>query len=177
MDENQMVEEARSGDRNALKELLVDNYSILKGYLIKMTGDDSLARDITQETMLRAILSIKKFRRGGKFSTYLITIATNIYRDYLRKNRRIKLLDDDTEFPGESVEDQSIKKMEYREAMSILSAIPYEKKAAFILKYYYGYSYDEVSAILKCPVGTVRSRLHYCAIYMRDEMKRRGFVR
>lgn len=86
-------------------------------------------------------------------------------------------MDEGIEFSDESVEDQSVKEMEYREAMSILSTIPYEKRAAFILKYYYGYSYDEISTILKCPVGTVRSRLHYCAIYIRDEMKRRGFVR
>lgn len=177
MDENETIEEACSGDRAALNKLLSDNYSILKGYLLKMTGDDSLARDLTQETMSKAILNIKKFHTGARFSTYLITIGTNLYRDHLRKNKRIEPLDEEIEFPGESVEDKSIKEMEYKEAMSILSAIPYEKRAAFILKYYYGYSYDEISIILKCPVGTVRSRLHYCAIYMRNEMKRRGFVR
>jgi RNA polymerase sigma factor, sigma-70 family len=176
MDEIRTIKEAQEGSRAALNKLLTDNYGILKGYLIKITCDSSLAQDITQETMLRAVQNIKRFHEGAKFSTYLITIATNLYRDYIRKNKRIESLPDDLESGIEGPEELSVKGIEYREAVRIIKALPYEKRAVFILKHYYGYSYEEISEILKCPIGTVRSRLHYCIEHIRNEMEKEGFI-
>jgi RNA polymerase sigma-70 factor, ECF subfamily len=60
--------------------------------------------------------------------------------------------------------------------MKILLSLPYEKRAVFILKHYYGYKYEEISKIMNCPIGTVRSRLHYCIKYIIDEMERRKLI-
>ena len=170
--EDKLIELAKEGNKIALEKLLQDNYSILKGYLLKMTLNEPLADDITQETMLKAILNIEKFEPKAKFSTWLITIATNIYRDYLRKNKRIVF---DSEAvnnkESKSVEDTIIDKIEWDRLKNILSELPESKRMVFILKHYYGYSYDEISEIMGCPVGTVRSRLHYCIEKIRPQMK------
>ncbi|HBM80053.1 MAG TPA: RNA polymerase sigma factor SigY, partial [Clostridiaceae bacterium] len=58
----------------------------------------------------------------------------------------------------------------------ILLGLPYKKRAVFILKHYYGYKYEEIAKIMDCPIGTVRSRLHYCIDYILDEMERRKMI-
>ena len=84
MDEAQLIKYAKKGDKEALNTLLSNNYPIFKGYVIKMTGDTNLAQDITQETLLKAIMHLHNFIPKAKFSTWLIKIATNLFKDYLR---------------------------------------------------------------------------------------------
>jgi RNA polymerase sigma-70 factor (ECF subfamily) len=176
LNELELVEAAKKGNKSAQNTLLTENYNILKGYTIKMTGDPHLAQDIIQETMLKALININKFTPYGKFSTWLIKIATNVYRDYLRKNKVSELLEETIEAPASNVEDLTIANIEYTEVMHILLKISYEKRAVFILKHYYGYKYEEISEILSCPVGTVRSRLHNCIKYILSEIEERGVV-
>ncbi len=170
--EGQLIDKAKKGDRKALEKLLQSNYSILKGYLIKLTNNRAVADDITQETMMKAIINIKKYKPTGKFSTWLITIATNLYRDMLRKDKRI-------EFDGDNIpkvdlnnlEESVIIKTEIDKMKSILSSLSEDKRMVVILKHYYGYSYKEIADILNCPIGTVRSKLHYGIKEIKDKME------
>ena len=177
LNELELVEAAKEGNKSAQNTLCKENYNILKGYTICMTGDPHLAQDIIQETMLKALININKFTPYGKFSTWLIKIATNVYRDYLRKNKVTEFLEETLESPNSNVLEITIENIEYKEIMNILLKMPYEKRAVFILKHYYGYKYEEISEILGCPIGTVRSRLHNCIKYILCEMEERGFVR
>ncbi len=170
--ENKLVKLAKRGDRKALEKLLQNNYSILMGYVIKMTLDKSLAEDITQDTMLKAVLNIKNYKQKGKFSTWLITIATNQYRDYLRKNKRLVYGEDKLIIEDDlNLEETVTIKNDFETLKKLLLQLPEEKRMVLVLKHYYGYSYKEISKIMKCPIGTVRSRLHYCIDHIRLEMK------
>jgi len=170
LEESKLIEEAKSGDKFALERLLSDNYPILKGYVIKMTYDRELSKDIVQETMLRAVININKFQQQGKFSTYLIKIATNLYRDHLRKNKRIDFLEED--LPSSfSLESSVINKLKYEELVKILMSLPYEKRSAFILRFYYDYFYEDISKILDLKLGTVKSRIHYTVSYIKEKLK------
>jgi RNA polymerase sigma-70 factor, ECF subfamily len=174
VDEIKLIMEAKSGNKSALNTLLSNNYSILLGYITKMTGDAVTSQDIVQEAMLKAILNLDKFKPNAKFSTWLITIATNVYRDHLRKFKLVEVWDDNLDYiaSNNNVEDTIMINIEYRKVMSILMKLSYEKRAVFILKNYYGYKYEEIAEILKCPVGTVRSRLHNCIKYILDALER-----
>ena len=171
-----LIEKAKSGNISALNTLLCDNYPILQGYVMKMTGNRDIAQDIVQETMLKAVINIKKFVPKAKFSTWLITIATNLYRDSLRKTKNFKLIEETIESKKSSPEESLISNIDYNAVKEILIKLPYEKRAVFILKHYYGYKYEEIAEILKCPIGTVRSRLHNCIKYIISEMDRRGLI-
>lgn len=177
MDEIALINEAKKGNKSALSKLLEQNYSILKGYVIKMTGNIDISQDIIQETMLKACLKISGFKPEAKFSTWLITIATNTYKDILRKNKFKEIsLDDFTSNiisePYNTFEDN----IEKKEIMKILLSIPYKKRAAFILKHYYGYKYEEIAKILRCPKGTVKSRVNSCIKYITSEVTRRRLL-
>lgn len=176
MNENTLIEKAKAGNKSALNQLLCDNLEIVKGYILKMTGNVDISQDILQETMLKAVLNISKFTPNAKFSTYLISIATNVYRDMLRKNKKLISLDDYNNSSYTSYEDCNLSKIEYKEIINILLSISYEKRVPFILKHYYGYKYEEIAQMLNCPMGTVRSRIHYCIAKIISEMKVRGLI-
>jgi RNA polymerase sigma-70 factor, ECF subfamily len=176
LEELELIEKSKQGNKSALNTLLTNNYSILKGYIIKMTGNPELSQDIIQEAMLKAVVNINKFTPEAKFSTWLIRIATNVYIDYTRKNRTTELIDELIESREGSPEDLAINNIEYKEVMHILMSLPYEKRAVFILKHYYGYKYEEIAEVLNCPVGTVRSRLHNTIKYIISEFERKELV-
>ena len=176
MDELELINKAKDGNKSALNTLLKDNLNILKGYVVKMVGDPHLAQDIIQDTMLKAVLNINKFQPKAKFSTWLVKIATNVYRDYLRKNKSFELVDENFIDKGIQVEDRVIANYEYKEVMKIILRLPYEKRAVFVLKHYYGYKYEEISEIIDCPLGTVRSRLHNAVKYIIKEIERKGII-
>ena len=176
IDEIEIIKKAQTGNKSALNTLLSQNLNILKGYVIKMTGNRELAQDIIQDTMLKAVLNINKFEPRDKFSTWLIKIATNVYRDYLKKNKSTELIDDNLEDTSDGVEDMAIASFEYRQIMNIIQKLPSEKRAVFILKHYYGYKYDEIGEMLGCPVGTVRSRLHNAVKTIIQELEREEII-
>ncbi|MGK0467369.1 MAG: RNA polymerase sigma-70 factor (ECF subfamily) [Clostridium sp.] len=176
LDEIELINKAKNGNKSALNSLLKDNYNILKGYTIKMVGDPHLAQDIIQDAMLKAVLNINKFEPRVKFSTWLIKISTNVYRDYLRKNKSVIQIDETAIDRGKQLEDTVILNFEYQEVMKIILKLPYEKRAVFILKHYYGYKYEEISEILGCPIGTVRSRLHNAVKYIISETYRKEII-
>ena len=175
MEEKDLISKAKLGNKSALNTLLTENYTILKGYVIKMTADPHLAQDIVQETMLKAVVNISKFEPKAKFSTWLIAIATNVYRDSLRKHKNTELIDEAMESGIPGPEEATILSIEYKEVMNILMKLSYEKRAVFILKHYHGYKYEEIAEILNCPVGTVRSRLHNSIKVIINELERRRF--
>lgn len=171
-----LVEKAKKGNKSALNTLLTQNYELLKGYALKMTGDPHLSQDIIQETMLKAVVHIERFKPRAKFSTWLITIATNVYRDTLRKNRNTVFIDETMEASVAGLEETALNNIKYKVVTEILMGLPYEKRSVFILKHYYGYSYEEIAEILKCPIGTVRSRLHNGIKQILSEMEKRRML-
>lgn len=179
VDELELIERAKEGNKSALNTLLTQNFPILKGYIIKITGSPDVAQDVVQEALLKATLNIKKFNPRAKFSTWLITIGTNVYRDMLRKAKVMATVPIEESIVSEDYDTEKIvmSNIEYKEILDILKEMPYEKKTVFILKHYYNYKYEEIAEILNCPVGTVRSRLHNCIKGLIGELERRGMLK
>lgn len=167
MEEWELVERAQKGDQRSMEELLQGNYSMLKGYLVKVTLDPELAADLTQETMVKAIGQIRRFKGHAKFSTWLISIGSNLFRDHVRRDRRLLVTDDLDSFGG-------ITEMKDLRLIldEMLAKLPREKRMVLILKHYFGYSYEEIGKILGCPVGTVKSRMYYCMDFLQKQMER-----
>ncbi len=175
--ERELIKRAQRGDRQALEQLLKDNYSVLKGYLMRLTLNAPLADDLTQEVMVRAIINIKSFQPRAKFSTWLITIGSNLYRDKLRKDSRLVPIKDHMVDDGsETMDDLLDDRIQIKQLKEIMQKLPYEKRAVVVLKHYHGYKYEEIAKILDCPVGTVRSRLHNSIDFIRREMERRKWL-
>jgi RNA polymerase sigma-70 factor (ECF subfamily) len=172
MEETRQVKRARAGDKKALEDLLYENCNSLYAYLLRLTMNEDIAKDISQEVMVKAILNIKGFKGRSKFSTWLISIASNSYKDFLRKNKRLSQIpvDNLSIRASDDPEKDLISKDRMSQLREALLKLPEEKRMVFILKHRYGYSYKEIGKIVKCPVGTVRSRLHYCIKSLKESL-------
>ena len=163
---------SRAGGRISsaeLPSLLREHYGIVFHYLLKATMNRTLAEDITQETMIRAIEKIDSYDGSSKFSSWLITIGTRLYLDLLRKRKReheslkqqarISALQWETESRG----------AEWTELLSSLEKLANEDRVPLVLKHYYGYTYEEIGQMMSLPQGTVKSRVHYVIRKIREE--------
>lgn len=171
MNDEKLIKEAQNGNKSALNTLILNNYDILSGYILKMTGNADEASDIINDTVVKVTLNIKKYKPTGKFSTWMITIATNIYKDSLKKKKRFVSIENYEEISKVDIEEEIITKLSYENILMLLKELPKEKRAVFILKHYYNYKYEEISEILNCPIGTVRSRLHYSVKYLMKRLE------
>jgi RNA polymerase sigma-70 factor, ECF subfamily len=172
MEEQELVIQVRNGNQEALARLLHNNYDIVFRYLIKFTLNRITAEDIAQETMLRAIEKFSRYDdEKSKFSTWLITIAQNIYFDQLRKNKsREKFIEN-----GDLVERLLQKTEDYDDSwnriLEALSELKEESRLPIILKHYYGYSYEEIAKKMRILTGTVKSRIHNGLKVLKKELE------
>lgn len=159
MEEAALIAKAQRGDAVALAKLLQMHYLSVKKYLISVTFDRTLSEDLTQETMIRAIQRMGQFGGRSKFSTWLISIATNLYMDWLRKQKRERRLEEDA-IQSLMLEPANPEPGgEMRELMERLQELPRDVSMPLILKHYYGYTYEEIAEWMAIPVGTVKSRI------------------
>jgi len=165
--EKLLLEKAKAGDNQALSLLLQDNYELIFGYFLKLTASKDCAFDLTQETLLKAIEKLGFFKGEAKLSTWLIAIGTNIYRDWLKEEKR------EWENQLKTVETEKALETDLH-FYQLLEGLSPEKRLPLILKYYYGYTYEEIALLLDVPPGTVRSRLHYAISKLRGSLKQRG---
>lgn len=168
MESIKLIEQAKMGNRSALNTLLQENYKKLYGFIIKMTTDENIAEDITQETLLKAVLNINSYKCKSSFSTWLIQISINTYKDYLRKNKLKETIEQCEISAAENVENNTMTRLDFENAIKELKSMPYKKRTAFILKHYYGYSLEEIALLMDCPIGTVKSRINKCIEALRE---------
>lgn len=171
VDEQQLIERAITGDRHCLNILFQMHYKSVYGYLIKLSGDVHLAEDLVQETLLKATINIGKFRGDSKFLTYLIQIATNLYRNEVRKQHRIIYDDQVIESLFTHGEKDALMQLQFKEAINALQEMSEEQRMSFILKHYYGYSIEEVSQLFGVATGTTKSRIYQAIQKIRKKIK------
>jgi len=171
MDEMTLIALAKKGNTDALSELFRSHYAMLRGYLIKISLRPDLADDLAQDTMIRAMQKIHLYEPGkSSWSTWLITIASRLYLDHLRKNRRDqKLLEDEQSLRGLRWQAQASNE-EWHELLDVLGRLKPDIRMPIIMKHYYGFSQEEIAAMLDVPVGTVKSRIHNGIDRIRKEM-------
>jgi RNA polymerase sigma-70 factor (ECF subfamily) len=149
-----------NGSEISLRDALAQNHDAIFRFLRKMSGDEDMARDLCQDVMVKAILGFRKFRGSASFRTWLLSIAANLYRDSLRKNKPVSLHNRDDIHDSGREAARTERRIDAQTAFRLLSALPVKKRKALVLRLELGYSYEEIARILVCPVGTVRSRIH-----------------
>lgn len=174
MEEKDQIKRAIQGDELALADLLHQNYSFLIRYLLKLTMDPIIAEDLTQDTMLRCVEKIHLYNGQSQFSSWLITIASRLYIDSMRRKKlertwqlnryREQRTNRFMQWQMSGVGEQ------WTDVMEALSSLSYEMRLCVLLKHYYGYSYEEIAEIQDVPVGTVKSRIHHGLKHIRKEL-------
>ena len=165
-----LVRRVKAGEVGAF-DVLVEKYQNRILHLVnRYVSDRAAVHDIAQETFLKAWLGIRRFRGESQFYTWLFRIAVNTSKNYLTASRRRgeqplpQEADDEqaaSEPPGEAgTPEQEAQAAEIEAAVNqAISELSEELRVAITLRELEGMSYEEIAYIMKCPVGTVRSRI------------------
>lgn len=174
MEEKELVKRAKQGDQSAFSRLFRENYPMLVKYLLKVTMNPDTAEELAQETMAKSLEKIHHFNGKSKFSTWLISISTNLFIDYQRKKKRENAWREQENNERKLQWQLESRKEEWSDALSALALLSNEMRAAIILKHYYGYSYEEIGEMLRISPGTVKSRVHNGLAAVRKELDNDG---
>jgi RNA polymerase sigma-70 factor (ECF subfamily) len=177
--EIELVSRAQSGDRNAFSELIRTHAHGVMNVAYRMCGDVHIAEDAAQETFIQAWTHLAAYRPQTSLRNWLYRIAVNAATDMLRKEKRILpgAMEDMPLTDGQPGPETLVSQKE-RIALvqKAVSALPEASRAVLVLREYEGLSYQEISATLDIPVGTVMSRLNYARKLLKDKLEQKSFL-
>jgi RNA polymerase sigma-70 factor, ECF subfamily len=173
-----LMEELKAGNPQAFDLIIYRYEKTLLNYLYRWMGNFHQSEDLCQEVFLRVYKSAMKFNSEQKFSSWLYRIANNLCIDEYRKNKNVIKVDiEDIELPSSENIEEKVEKNEIEEKVKkAVMSLPQDHRTVLILKHYQGLSYNEISEILGCPLGTVKSRIHYALIELRKTLDRNNIT-
>ncbi|NLL95924.1 MAG: sigma-70 family RNA polymerase sigma factor [Clostridiaceae bacterium] len=130
-----------------------------------------LAEDVYQETFLRVVRSYSSYRRESSEKTWIISIAVNVCRDYMRSawKRRVIVTDDFLTYSSDNDTEDIIEKRSERQALiNAILKLPDKYREIIHLYYYQEMGIKDISDILRIPGGTVKSRLFKARALLHD---------
>lgn len=182
--EETLVRRCQAGDRGAFDDLFASYRDDVFRFAFLVVRDSGLAQDVTQEAFIKVYRSIGKFGFRSSFKSWLYRVTVNEGISLLRRRRRreeLPVVADAALFPtgvaGLGQPEEAAVEAEVRWALraALLGLDPIHRSVV-VLKYYSDYSDAEIAALLGCPVGTVKSRLHRARELLRRTMTRRAWV-
>lgn len=176
--EQQLIEQCLTGNADAFQELAQRYQSLVYNLAYRFTGDTGVAQDILQETLTSAYRELPRFRPGN-FRAWLLRIAINASKDYLRsatyrKQTSLDYLVDNANLQwrdgGETPEEYSLRLEVSRAIQQAMLQLSEEQRSALILVDIQGLDYQEAADVLKVPPGTLKSRLSRARTAMRQHL-------
>jgi RNA polymerase sigma-70 factor (ECF subfamily) len=176
--ERRLIEACQQGDREAFRDLFDAHKDRVWTVALRFTGDESSARDVTQQVFLKLFTSIAGFRHESNFKTWLYRLVANECMDEFRKRRRLVPFDflrpafsderdedcgevEMKDWRQEPLQEERLARLEISEAvLAALMQLKPKLRMAIVLKYFEDLSYEQMAEALGCSMGTVASRLN-----------------
>src|SRR3954454_18765937 len=182
--DEELVARSISGDADSFNELVLRWERPIYALAYRTIGREEDARDVCQETFLRAFRALPGFRGQAKFSSWIYRIALNLCRDWIRRERRTPVSPvpegvDLGEMAAERGPVEWIEELVARQDLSRVVAkameqLPEEQRTAIILKEYHGMTFQEIADLQGCPLSTVKTRLYQGLIVLRRRLQEQG---
>jgi RNA polymerase sigma-70 factor (ECF subfamily) len=168
--DQELVVRAQRGDSRAFDLLVLKYQGRVASLVGRFVSDVSEVEDVTQEAFIKAYRAIPNFRGDSAFYTWLYRIASNTAKNHLVSRGRRPSSDadvTDAEYfdEGEALRETETPENHYlgqelaKVVAAVLDELPKELRLALTLREFDGMSYEEISEVMDCPVGTVRSRI------------------
>ena len=178
--DEELVSRSIGGDADSFNQLVLRWERPIYALAYRVIGREEDARDVCQETFLRAFRALGGFRGQAKFSSWLYRIALNLCRDWVRRQRRTPVvpLPEDVDVielaasrePTEPIEDLVARRDLTRAVEKAMARLPEEQRTAIILKEYHGLTFQEIADLVGCPLSTVKTRLYQGLTVLRREL-------
>jgi RNA polymerase sigma-70 factor (ECF subfamily) len=182
-----LVSLAQEGREAAFRELIRRYERPVFSLIFRMVRDRETAEDLAQDTFIKVLNHIDRYRPEFKLSSWLFKIANNVAIDHLRK-RQIETVSIDgsphamsaaeieaTSFEVAARQETALEELESRELGSAIeraiAALRPEYRACIMLRHVEGRSYEEIAATLDLPLGTVKTYIHRARHQLRDALE------
>jgi len=181
-DEREILERIRAGDIDAVRDLFEEHRTRIYRVCLLYTDNTDDAKDVLQETFLRAYRSVRRFRGDSSFTTWLTRIAINICLNLRRDKRASESLDADRldvlryRMPQSSPigPEEALRARELRDRIAALvEKLPPRERMAFVLKHFEELKIREISKLMSISEGTVKSFLHRAVVTLREGLSRK----
>ena len=171
-----LVDRAQSGDRDALEELYLLHFDRIYSYLHMSVGNRHDAEDLTTQTFLKMLESIKRFEwQAAPFSAWLFRIAHNLAMDHFRATRRWQPEEDVPEPAGEtepSAEVAALQSIGRESMLDLIEGLSHEQKQVLTLKFVFNLPNAEVATILGKTEGAIKSLQHRALVSLQKQMSK-----
>ena len=172
MDDRQLVERIRAGDRSAERELYEAHVDRVYRLAYRMVGEDALARDMTQDTFVRVFRKLDGFRGDAAFTTWLHQVTTSVVLNGIRKRKRIESRERDLETaPQVGVTPTRAEPDLKRRLTEAVNGLPEAYRAVFVMHDVEGYTHREIADALDVKTGTSKARLSRARARLRIELQ------
>ena len=166
MSDTELVELVLAGDQNAFAVLVERYKDAVQNLSYRMLSNTTEAEDVTQEAFVRAYTQLATYKPVHKFSTWLLSIASHLAIDQLRRRRFLTMPLEDVPFLewvadiGAGPEQTALEGEQQDEIQQYLQRLPGKYRAVIVLRYWYDFSYEEIATALKLTPPLVKARLH-----------------
>lgn len=171
MDERHLIARVLTGDPVAERELYEAHVDRVYRLAYRMTGEDDLARDCTQDTFVRVYERLAEFRGDSSLGTWIHAVATSVVLNCLRTVKRIRgreVPEEDAAHVGETPRSaEPDLKHRLREA---IDGLPAKLRMVFVMHDVEGYTHEEIGGALGMPVGTSKAQLFRARARLRDAL-------
>ena len=157
--------------------MIITNQEYLKPFAISLTRDTETAKDLLQETMLRALSNQDKYNAGTNIKAWLYTIMRNIFiNNYRRSARQNTILDKSANdhllnYNSQTKPNEAEMNLSMKDIQAAVYHLPGIFRHPFKL-YFEGYKYHEIADILSEPLGTIKSRIHFARKLLKLQISR-----
>jgi RNA polymerase sigma-70 factor (ECF subfamily) len=175
VNEHRLIQRACQGDPAAERAIYDAHVDRVFRLAYRMTGDEALAEDLTQETFVRAFDRLAEFRGDARLATWLHTVATRTVLSGLRKVRRLRGREADLDqAPAAAVAPR--RDAELRLLLDeAIDALPEDMRVVFLMHDVEGFKHREIADGVGITAGTSKSRLHRARTWLREYLARVGF--
>jgi RNA polymerase sigma-70 factor (ECF subfamily) len=164
--ERLLVLRCQTGDEDAYRELVVRFAPRLRYFLRKLVGRIDRADDLAQEVWIDVLRQLPRLKDAGAFTTWMYRIAHGKAMLDGRRNGRAPETIPDVEWIAEK-EDDMFSAEDAARIHAGLDRLEPAQREVLVLRFLEELSYDEIGQIIDCPLGTVRSRIHYAKAALR----------
>lgn len=174
----------QGGDDLALNEVMSRWQRPVTSFLYRLTGDQSTALDLAEETFVQIYQSRSRYRPSGSFSTWIFSIASNLFRNLARWRRRHPSFSMDASSPendrpmGEQFADSKPTPFQVTETseraaavQAAVLALPDDQRQTVILFEYQRLSHEEIGRVMNCSAKAAESRLYRARAALREKLE------
>lgn len=158
-------------------QLLVSNAEFLKPFAITLTRDNEAAQDLYQETLYRALANKDKYNVGTNIKAWLYTIMRNIFINNYRRRAKQHTIFDSTpndfllNYNQAIASNEAESNLKLKDINAAIHGLPEIFRNPFLL-YFDGFKYHEIADMLREPLGTIKSRIHFARKLLKAQIQR-----